>query len=262
MIQKVIHYCWFGGKRKPKLVRECIYSWKKYLPDYQLIEWNEKNSDLSLPFVKEAYQNKKWAFVADYIRLQKLYEFGGVYLDTDMLVIRSFDDLLNQNCFFGAEDSEFISAGIIGSVPKNKFIKRCIDFYVELDFRSQKDIRMITIPRIITNIFRQEYSFYNDFDQVFNSENHTIYPSQYFYPLPLYKKDDFKDLKNYIKKDTYAVHLWNSSWISFEYSEFHYLRKGEYRKGFLKIIENIKTELNMKYIKKIANSVVESLRMK
>jgi mannosyltransferase OCH1-like enzyme len=261
MIPKVIHYCWFGGKRKPKLIRDCISSWKEYLPEYEIIEWNEKNSDLSHPFIKEAYHAKKWAFVADYIRLQKLYEFGGIYLDTDMLVIRSFDELLSTKCFFGAEDSEFISAGIIGSIPNYKLIKSCLDYYNNLHFRNHIDLGMITIPRIITKIFRQEYNFYNDFDIIIKLESLTIYPPQYFYPFPLNKKDDLKNFKKYIKNDTYTIHLWNSSWMYIEYSEFHYFRNGQYISGFLKMIKHIynNRELKYTYLRKIASCIKESL---
>ena len=86
MIPKIIHYCWFGGSTKPKLVKDCILSWKIFFPNYEIIEWNEKNSDLNEPFVKAAYNLKKWAFVSDYVRLTKVYEYGGLYLDTDMLI--------------------------------------------------------------------------------------------------------------------------------------------------------------------------------
>ena len=101
MIPKVVQYCWFGGKKKTKLIKDCIKSWKRYLPDYKIIEWNEKNSDLAHPFVIEAYKLKKWAFVSDYIRLKVLYDFGGIYLDTDMMVLKSFES--HRSCKFCGE---------------------------------------------------------------------------------------------------------------------------------------------------------------
>ena len=84
-MEKIIHYCWFGGNEKSQIIKKCINSWKKYMPEYKIMEWNEKNIDLSFsPFVIEAYKNKKWAFVSDVIRLKVLYEYGGIYLDTDV----------------------------------------------------------------------------------------------------------------------------------------------------------------------------------
>ena len=98
MIPKVIHYCWFGGGKKPKLAKKCISSWKTYCPGYKLIEWNESNYDLSSApqFVREAAEAKKWAFVSDYVRLQVVYQYGGIYLDTDVELLRNIDFLLDQ----------------------------------------------------------------------------------------------------------------------------------------------------------------------
>ena len=95
MEKKYIHYCWFGDKPLPKLAKKCIESWKKYLPDYELKEWNESNSNVEeCPFIKEAYENKKWAFVADYVRTKAMYEYGGIYFDTDMEIIKPIEDYL------------------------------------------------------------------------------------------------------------------------------------------------------------------------
>ena len=96
-MKKYIHYCWFGDKPLPKLAKKCIESWKKYLPDYELKEWNESNSNVEeCPFIKEAYENKKWAFVADYVRTKAMYEYGGIYFDTDMEIIKPIDELLDS----------------------------------------------------------------------------------------------------------------------------------------------------------------------
>ena len=96
-MEKKIHYCWFGGKKLPRTVKECIRTWKKILPDYEIIEWNEQNFDINIcPFVKQAYENKKWAFVSDYARLYALYENGGIYLDTDVELIKPLDKLIEE----------------------------------------------------------------------------------------------------------------------------------------------------------------------
>ena len=101
MIPKVIHYCWFGGNPLPNIAVKCINSWKKYFPDYEIIEWNESNFDLfSCDYCREAYDAKKWAFVSDYARFKILYEHGGVYFDTDVEVIKSMDDIYTERCIY------------------------------------------------------------------------------------------------------------------------------------------------------------------
>lgn len=260
MIPKVIHYCWFGGKRKPRLIKDCIQSWKKHLSDYQIIEWNETNSDLSHPFVKEAYELKKWAFVSDYIRLKALYDFGGIYLDTDMMVLKSFDGLLENKCFFGAEDLEFISCGIIGAEKNHWFVKKSINHYNNFQISKETNLGMNTIPRIVTEIFRKEFKNPNKFDELMSFADLTIFPPVYFYPFPFSESDNVKKYIEYIKSDTLAVHLWNSSWI--QYSEFAYIRKGEYKKGLKIVFENVVSDkkLSWKYIRKIGSCIKESVK--
>ncbi|MEH7419501.1 capsular polysaccharide synthesis protein, partial [Neobacillus drentensis] len=110
VIPKTIHYCWFGEKEKPELVKKCLNSWKETLPDYQIIEWNEKNFDINAnKYVKEAYQSGKFAFVSDYVRVFVLYRFGGIYLDTDVEVFKPFDIFLHHSSFWGFEQENYIA---------------------------------------------------------------------------------------------------------------------------------------------------------
>lgn len=257
-IPKIIHYCWFGKAKKSKLIEECLLSWKKYLPDYQIIEWNEKNSDLSHPFVKQAYSKKKWAFVSDYVRLQKLYEHGGIYLDTDMMVIKGIDVFLDHNCFFGAEDENLISVGIVGATANNQFIKKCLMHYDLIDFEVNLAMT-ITIPSIVTKIFRKENNYNNTFKSIIGLDDVTIYPVDFFYPISFYERNDVNNYISYIKPNTYMIHLWNSSW--FEYSEFHDIRNRDYLKGFNKVRKKVIKErrIEMKYILKIASCIKQSL---
>lgn len=260
MIPKIIHYCWFGGKKKPKLVRECIASWEIYLSGYQLIEWNETNSDLNHPFVKEMYNQKKWAFVADYIRLEKIYEYGGIYLDTDMMVLKNFDKFLENDCFFGAEDSNFINMGVIGAHHKNNFIKECKEVYDSLIIGKDINFGEITIPRLVTKKFRAMYHFEYNFDKVIAFDGIKVYPFSFFYPLPFDEKNKINDYKSYISKETVAVHLWSSSWI--EYSEFYYLRNRNYSKGFSIVFVNIigNKILDFQYLRKVLSCIKESIK--
>lgn len=254
MIPKTIHYCWFGGKRKPKLVRNCIASWKKYLPDYQIIEWNEKNSDLSHPFVQTAYIARKWAFVADYIRLKVIYEHGGIYLDTDMMVVKSFNDLLKNQCFFGAEDFKYINAGIMGSRKEHCFIKKCLLKYDFLLLEQEINWYEITVPKIITTTFRSINRFHLFFDKKTKVDDIVVYPASYFYPISYNEKEKIKYYKKYIVGNTFAVHLWEESWI--EYSEFHYFRNKKYFKGFQRYFKDFTIKkLKIKYLIKIASCI-------
>ena len=114
MIPKKIHYCWLGGAKKPKLAKKCIKSWKKYCPDYEIIEWNESNLDISsFPlYTRQAYEKKKWGFVPDYIRCWLVYNYGGIYLDTDVELIKNLDDLLKNPSFFGFESEKSVALGL------------------------------------------------------------------------------------------------------------------------------------------------------
>lgn len=258
IIPKVIHYCWFGGKRKPKLVRDCIKSWRKYLPEYEIVEWNETNSDLSHSFVKEAYHLKKWAFVADYVRLKILYKNGGIYLDTDMMLLKSLDDFLSNECFFGAEEKNIISCGVIGTTKHNYFIEKCLHSYENINFDSKIVWDDFVITLKITDLFKLEYDFHEDFNLIVSFNNITIYPPNVFYPFPFRNKDDIANYKNYICDNSYAVHLWVGSWKI--YNEFNFLRNGEFGKGFRTIYQKFTFEnLNFKYFRKIVSSIKESL---
>jgi mannosyltransferase OCH1-like enzyme len=254
MIPKIIHYCWFGNNKKPRLIKKCISSWKKILPDYEIIEWNESNCDLSHPFLQKFYTEKKWAFVSDFIRLKVLRDYGGIYLDTDMLVVNRLDDLLDNNVFFGAENSEYIGAGVIGSVKNNFFISKCLERYDTID--STVSIFEITIPKIITSLFLEFY-LESKFDSILKLNNITIYPNTFFYPFPEVEKNSRKNISKYISSETYAIHLWYGSWL--EFSEFHYLRKGYYFKALKKMIFKRQNKITLKYIRKIFSCVKESL---
>ena len=134
MIPKIIHYCWFGENPMSPLIQECIKSWHRYLPDWEFILWNEDNSPLEHDFVKKALKDKKYAFVADYVRCHALYEYGGVYLDTDMELIKDISTLLNNDFFAAYEDSDQdkVSCGVIGCIKGHQILKLVLDFAEEI----------------------------------------------------------------------------------------------------------------------------------
>lgn len=133
-IPKIIHYCWFGGEDKPAEIKKCMETWK-LLDDYEVVEWNESNCSFSEnEFVKKAFREKRWAFVSDYYRLKALYEYGGIYFDTDVKVIKKMDSLLSNECFMGFMVNSCIGTAVIGSCPNNIHIKNILEMYEKTEF--------------------------------------------------------------------------------------------------------------------------------
>lgn len=200
MIPKVIHYCWLGGNPQPALVEKCIQTWKDKLPSYEIRRWDETNSDLTHEIVRSALKKRNWAFAVDYLRLTILYEQGGIYLDTDMELISPFkEDMLSNQVFLGYECESYVSAGVIGAVPKSKFIKQCI---IEME-NSFKNGGFETIPKILTRVYKT-----GQYPEVF------VYPVAVFYPFNPYAKG--AKIKQFmycdVKEDTVAIHHWYKSW--------------------------------------------------
>lgn len=258
MIPKIIHYCWFGNNEKPQLVKDCIKSWNDLLPGYKIIEWNESNTDFTNSFVRNAYKLKKWAFVSDYVRLEKLFEHGGVYLDTDMLLVKNIDDLLEVSMFVGSEDDSIINAAILGVSRNHDFLKMLLMTYDNIKMSKFTNIYNITIPKIITNLYRNKYHYKGKFDMIVENKDITIYPKDYFYPLPsssIYKKSDYKD---FLSINSYAVHLWGESWLL--PNEFELIKNKKYVVGFKQMFYSFNHQNNkLKYCKKILSAIKQSL---
>jgi mannosyltransferase OCH1-like enzyme len=207
MIPRKIHYCWFGPKPLPAVVLKCLKTWKEHLPHYDLVLWNEKNSPMQVPYVQEAYSAKKYAFVSDYVRFWALYNHGGFYLDTDMFVVKSFNELLNYEVVFGWETNQKInlSCGVIGAVPKQSFIGEIKDHYENLHF-NLSNIPDLVVPGIVSHCYRK-YS---------SKEYITILPYDYFYPFPYEEKENTASFMEYRTERTFAIHLWDVSWGTYK----------------------------------------------
>ncbi|EPJ3241864.1 glycosyltransferase family 32 protein, partial [Proteus mirabilis] len=163
MIPKKIHYVWIGDKPKPKFVLECIDTWKKYLPDYQIIEWNNESiKDIKNNYMEEAIKNKKWAFASDYIRLHALYNEGGIYLDTDIEVTNSFNEFLELDFFTCHElyDNEVlpITSAVIGSKKNGDIIKDLLDIYMNIKFQNGTNLDLTPNTARITNYFKFKFN--------------------------------------------------------------------------------------------------------
>lgn len=205
MIPKKIHYCWFGGKPLPNSVKKCIKSWKKFCPDYEIIEWNESNYDVNkIPFIQQAYQAKKYAFVSDYARLDIIYSEGGIYLDTDVELLKNLDPLLVNQCFLAMELPGLVATGLgFGAQKGHWFLKENMDFYHNIDFDANN---IITCVNITTDLLKK-------YDLTLANSKQTlkdivIFPTEYFCPMN-YQTKEIK-----ITEKTYSIHHYDASWQS------------------------------------------------
>ena len=207
-IPKKIHFCWFGGNEFNDLVQKCIDSWKQYLPEYEFKLWNEENFDInSVEYVKQAYESKKWAFVSDYVRLWALYNDGGIYLDTDVEVIKSLDELLDNEIFVGFESKYTIGTAIIGAKKNNEFIREFLEFYKNRSFyRDDGDMDLIANTKIITDMLVRQGIKFNNKAQII-SKDIKIYPKECFSPKSIITND------LHITDKTYCIHHFDGSWI-------------------------------------------------
>ena len=206
MIPKTIHYCWFGGNPLPEDAKYCIASWKKYCPDYKIIEWNESNFDLSCnDYVKEAYENKKWAFITDYVRLYAMYTHGGIYMDTDVEVLKPLDRFLSDKGFSGFENEKSIPTGIMASEKGNKLIKMLLDDYTGRHFIVDGKMDLTTNVDTITRICVEEgFILNNTLQEVYDFK---FYPKDFFCPK------NSQTLKLELTENTYTIHHFAGSWV-------------------------------------------------
>lgn len=224
MIPKIIHYCWFGGNPLPPLTQECIASWKKYLPDYEIKEWNESNFDVnSIPYTAEAYKQKKYAYVSDYARFEIIYKYGGIYFDTDVEVIKPMDDIIARGCFMGFEQDPDgdntpgkyaprycfdVALGLgFGMTPNHPFMAEMIEHYKNLTFEPiptgdiawYKTIVAHTTEKLCARGLKNVPGI-QQLDDIF------IYPSEYFAPINAISR------RLHITPNTRTIHRYMASW--------------------------------------------------
>lgn len=206
MIPKIVHYCWFGHNEKSGLVKECINSWKKYLPDYEIIEWNEDNFDVNCnEYVKQAYQAKKWAFVSDYARLYALYNYGGLYFDTDVEVLKSFDVFLEQKAFTGFETNDSPVTAVMGSEKGHLVFYSFLKHYDDLQFIDDNgNMNLATNTHTISDYLLENGIKGNGKEQQVN--DFRVYPAIYFCP------NNLSRIWNRPSRKSYAIHYFDQSW--------------------------------------------------
>ncbi len=204
MIPKIIHYVWIGGNPLNELAEKCIASWKKYCPDYEIKRWDETNLDVNQNrYCKEAYEAKKWAFVSDFFRFQILYNEGGIYLDTDVELLRPLDDLLNNKCFMGFDDPNSVNPGsIIGSEKGHPFLNEMLEFYNHANFNIGETVCVNTTRTLLKyglNFNNQNQNLTNDVK---------VYSTEYFCPLKYGEREPV------ITNNTYSIHWYAATWVT------------------------------------------------
>lgn len=218
MIPKTIHYCWFGRNPKPKLAEKCIKSWKRCCRGYEIIEWNEGNFDIqSAPlYVRQAYDAKKWAFVTDYVRLKVIYDYGGIYLDTDVELLKNLDYLLRCHAYFGFEDGRHIATGLgFGSEKGMPILLELLMDYDSLSFYlSDGTVNSITCPILNTSVFLRHGLKQDNSYQVLQGDIH-ILPSHVLCPI------NYQTGEKRITKETISIHWFAASWHTAEQHAKH-----------------------------------------
>lgn len=209
MIPKIIHYCWFGRNPKPKLAEKCIKSWKKFCPDFEIREWNEDNFDISAAplYVRQAYEAKKWAFVSDYVRLKALIELGGVYMDTDVELVKPLDPFLRHRAFVGFETPENISTGVMACEQGFPLFREFLGHYDGIPFRNPDGtLNVTTNVETVTGILKKQGLVLNGTAQ--EVAGLCVYPSQVFSPV------SFETGKLKRTRKTVAIHWFSCSWYT------------------------------------------------
>lgn len=246
MIPKKIHYIWFGKGPKNKIFEKCYNSWKKFLPEYEIIEWNEDNFDLnSNEYIKEAYKVKKYAFVSDYVRLKVLYDHGGIYFDTDVEVLKKIPKDILSNGYFAKEIDTLISTGLGFCVPKHsKIIKYMLDDYEKIHFINKDGTYDLTpCPyRNTESLTKRNYKVTNNNEDL---DGIKVYDRDYFCGY------DIDNHRFIVSDKTYTVHHYDASWMN---------SKTRLKRKFKFIISALVGKKNYGYLRKIKKIINKDIK--
>ncbi len=258
MIPKIIHYVWLGKGKKSPLFEKCLKSWKEKCPDYQIIEWNETNFDFSCSrYAREAYEQKKYGFVPDYIRAKVLYDHGGIYLDTDVEIVKSFDSLLEEDFLISFENGAYLETAILGSCKGHPFAKMMADFYIDKPYIENGKIDFTPSTPIWTHFINKHYKLKlkNSYQKLkANSDENaptiTVFPSEYFCPI------NFTTKKLKQTENTYAIHYFSATWFTGKLKTREKLLKAVY----YTVGEKIFTTFTRTYAKSVGRKIEKHLK--
>lgn len=227
-IPRIINYCWFGGKPLPLEVKKCIKSWKKYCPDYEIKQWNESNVDITCHvFMKKAYDVKAWAFVSDYARLKVIYENGGIYLDTDVELIKSLESLRDNQCYIGvAQGSHLCNTGLgFGALKSSPFVQKMMEEYDNLEYQDDKKKEM-ACPKLNHKVI--EAMGYQYSEQPVNLNGVLVLPPRFLDPF-----SPGADGEKLLCNDTISIHHYSASWHG---------KNARFRRKIVRVIGQERTE--------------------
>ncbi|MBQ9214728.1 MAG: glycosyl transferase [Bacteroidales bacterium] len=242
MIPKIIHYCWFGGNPLPELAVRCIESWKKFCPDYEIKEWNEDNYDVrKIPYISEAYDAKKYAFVSDYARFDILYQYGGIYFDTDVEVIKDLSPIIEKGAFAGVESAGAINAGLgLACESGLNIYKEILQSYQEEHFlKSDGSYNLKTVVSRVSEVFCK-HGFVKD-NVIQEVAGVRVYPTEYFCPK------DLKTMQLNITENSYTIHHYDGSWCPAEVKRLLERKKW--------IAEHVKNKFLASFLKKCCTAL-------
>ncbi len=215
MIPKIIHYCWFGDLPIPDEHRSFIKEWQELLPGFTFKLWNEQNSPLDNDYCRTALAMKNWANISNFVRLYALFGEGGIYLDTDVKIIKPLNPLLDVDCFLGFEDDQppfAVNNAVLGSIKAHPFIGKCLEAFKH-DFNGEEKAHE-SAPSLVTAILKQEYGLKSGGTQ--HLRDVTLFSKDYFYPIHWNEAYKLSNYSQHITKETYAVHFWHKSWFTHE----------------------------------------------
>ncbi len=226
-IPKIIHYCWFGGKELPPLAEKCIASWKKYFPEYEIKRWDESNFNINeIPYSAQAYKDGKFAFVSDYARFRILHDYGGLYFDTDVEVIKPMEDIIARGPFMGCENAYVegsspdllgVNPGLgLGVTPGFGLYEEILDLYKKLEFRNSDGTQNLkTVVEYISEFLCNKGL--KNTPEIQEVAGVFIYPNDYFCPI------DYKTKELRITENTRSIHHYAQSWLPFKARLFNFI---------------------------------------
>lgn len=209
MIPKIIHYCWFGKGELPEKARKCIASWKRFCPDYELIQWNEDNYEIpNIPFLKKAYEDRKWSFVTDYVRLDAVHRMGGIYFDTDVELLKPIDELLSYQAYFGFEEATTVNTGLgFGAEKHCGILQEMMQCYDRLlPCQTDEEYFQHTCPIVQTPILEKRGLLLNGKTQMLGDI--MVFSAEYMNPR------DYMTGQLCKTENTISIHWYDASWQS------------------------------------------------